>query len=704
METRYQFKSEMLNIHKKDRRDFSLAPREDETELKNGLCLVIPKDAGVVTLTAVRDFVDYLFTSMNVSAMMSSEGEQNAIKIALNQDIEDASGYMGYRITVKDDGITLEGYDERGIAQGLYYLEDLMSVRKAPFLTKGVIKRKALFSPRSTHSPFGMFEYTDAALSMISHYGMDTIELWLKDPYTTKRGDFIDLLSLANRAERYGIDLNVSLYTPHNKHPEESDAQEFYDKLYGDLFKACPKVKYITIVGESAQFASRDPKAGKSPHANNFNENIPTGKPAPGWWPCEDYPAWLTLIKNSIDKYSKDAKIIFYTYNWGYTPEEDRIKLIENLPDGIAVQPTWDMFQQYKVGDTVQDIVDYSLCLPGPGDYFISEAKAISKRKGLKLTVNAQCSGRTWDFGVVPYEPMPGQWIKRYEGMVKAHEEFGLSGVTENIHYGFYPSFILDIEKQAFFSNSKPLAEVLEDVLYRDFDENANAVKKACDFFDEAITHYIPTNEDQYGAYRIGPAYPLWLEPTTASTGNIPQGGRRPTECKAMFGSGIYFPIYNPEITGRNSPTGVRINEEIKQNQILADLMLKGIEILDACENPNDNLLKLTNLAKFIYRCAITTINVKKHYILKQQFSLASNREDAAKILDDVEKLIYEERENVLATIPLSQFDSRLGWEPSMEYTTDEAGLDWKLRQLDHELNFVLPRFRKSNDLILNIK
>ena len=78
--------------------------------------------------------------------------------------------------------------------------------------------------------------------------------------------------------------------------------------------------------------------------------------------------------------------------------------------------------------------------------------------------------------------------------------------------------------------------------------------------------------------------------------------------------------------------------------------------------------------------------------------------DEAASILDKVEKLIYEEKENVLATIPLVEFDSRLGWEPSMEYTTGVDGLNWKLRQLEHELNYVLPRFRKSNDLIKTIK
>ena len=225
MERKYQFKTDLLDVHKKDRRDFSLSPGSDEAELKNGLSLVVPENAGNVVMTAVRDFADYLFTSMKVSAMITEHGDKNAIKISLNQDIEEASGYMGYRITVSDESITLEGYDERGIAQGLYYLEDLMNMRKAPFLKKGVIKRKALFAPRFTHSPFGMFEYPEAALSLMAHYGIDVITLWIKDGFTTQRNDFIDLRLLAERAERYGIDISVSLKAAHNKHPEEPGAQ-----------------------------------------------------------------------------------------------------------------------------------------------------------------------------------------------------------------------------------------------------------------------------------------------------------------------------------------------------------------------------------------------------------------------------------------------------------------------------------------------
>ena len=60
-------------------------------------------------------------------------------------------------------------------------------------------------------------------------------------------------------------------------------------------------------------------------------------------------------------------------------------------------------------------------------------------------------------------------------------------------------------------------------------------------FFDEAITHYCPTNEDQYGAYRIGPAYPFWLEDVHALPSGLPQEGKKPDTLSPMFGHHIYF-------------------------------------------------------------------------------------------------------------------------------------------------------------------
>lgn len=688
----YDFKQELKQIHKKDRRDFTLQPLENELVVMDGIQILLPDYENEVIMTAALDFADYLRTSMGLSAGISDKdtGCKQNIRVSLCQELGDVSGYMGHQITVSDTDIILEGYDDRGAAQGFYLLEDMMNLRKGPFLKKETIQRKALFSPRITHSPIGPFEYTEEALSIIAHHGFDAIELWMKEPNQTLVG-YLDFNQICDRAKKYGIDVYAEIYMEHSAHPDDPGAQEFYDKLYGELFEKCPNIKGITFVGEATRFHSRDSKVWRRVNPSDITGNIPDGKINAGWWPCCDYPKLMAMIQKSVYKFKPDADIIFCTYNWGRQPEEDRVKLIEALPKGISLLATWDMFHMFKVGEAMEDVSDYSLQFVGPGEYFASEAKA-AKKKGMRLYSISNTSGRTWDFGVIPYEPMPYQWIKRYKAVLKAREEWGLCGLVENIHYGFHPSFITELEKWAFFTEVKPMEQILEELLIRDFGaENLAAVDRAMHIWSEAITHCMPTYEDQYGTLRIGPAYPFW---TTE-----PNPPKIPSPPQAFWGNSIYHAVYTPHHDIVCSLPGVRLFAEIEEFTKLRDMLLEGVEVLETIEWPNDKLLKLINLGKFMYRTAVTTVYYKKFYVLLMKLKVAGTRANAASILNELEEILLRERENAEATIPLVRLDSRLGWEPSMDYTTNEECLRWKLKQIEAELTYRIPMMRKSNEL-----
>lgn len=690
----YDFKKELLQVHKKDVRDYSRCSASDEFEICDGIRIVLPEEDNAVIITSAKDFIDYLFVSMGISAMLvrrCDEGMQ-AIRLSLSQNIDEANGYMGYSITTDKNGISIVGYDDVGVAQGFYFLEDLMNIRKAPFIKFGNVKRKAMFDLRITQSPFGMFEYPDEALALIAHRGYNAIDLWLKDGCTTLRGDYLDVQLLCERAEKYGIKVYAELFALHNVYPDDPEADAYYDRLYGDLFNACPKLSGITLVGEAAEFHSKDPNVGKAPVMANFVDGIPTGKLSPGWWPCCDYYKLVEKVKNAARKYQPKADIIVCSYNWGHAPAEYRRKLIESLPNDVSLLATWEMFHKIRrTENSVLHTADYTLQFVGPGDYFVSEAIA-AKEKGIRLYTIANTAGRTWDFGVVPYEPMSTQWIKRFEAMRKAHEEWNLTGVVENIHYGFYPSIIGDLEKWAFFTGTKPLTEIFDDLLKRDFEDNAESAGKAMELFSEAITHYSTTDDDQYGAFRIGPSYPFWVQTPNSD-------GKKPSQRHAMWGNAIYFSEYTSDTCGRNSMPGVRIFDELKEIRIMRDLILDGIHILEACKKPNEKLLKLLNLARFIYNTTVSGCHNKEFHILKQKLTLAETPENAEFLIDEIENLLIKERQNAEDTIPLVQMDSRLGWEPSMEYTTNEECLRWKLRQVDHELNYTIPMYRSSNRL-----
>ncbi|MGI6355547.1 MAG: hypothetical protein ACOX6W_10680 [Lentisphaeria bacterium] len=51
---------------------------------------------------------------------------------------------------------------------------------------------------------------------------------------------------------------------------------------------------------------------------------------------------------------------------------------------------------------------------------------------------------------------------------------------------------------------------------------------------------------------------------------------------------------------------------------------------------------------------------------------------------------------NAKQTIPLVEQDSRLGWEPSMEYMTDKSRLEWKIAQVTEVINELIPQYRKN--------
>ena len=681
-EKRYHFKSKLLEIHKRDRRDFSLSPDNDEYEIKNGCGISIPKkDKDEVIYTAAKDFCDYMHVSMNTGVYLTAEDAP----IVLEYD-KSLTGCMEYLIDVSSKGICIRGGDEKGLAQALFYLEDIMNLRKAPFIKQEQIHKKSLVERRFTQSPFGFMEYTDQAFLHMAHLGMNAIMLWIYDYETTWNGH-IDTNLICKRAKRYGIDVYAELYERHEMAVNEDGAQEYYDSIYKKLFTDCPDLKGIFLTGEAHQFKTTDP------NASNVREHkgIPDPRPASGWWPCDDYPQFIKMVTAAAKKAKPDVEVVFSSYNFGYAPQDVKSKLIEALPTDVALDPPIDVFAVIKRGDVTENVADYTLAQNKPSQNFINEAE-IARRRGIKLYAITNCSGKTWDFGVIPYEPMAYSWIERFNTVLEAIEKWDLRGFEENIHYGFYPSFITDLEKYAFFTHDIPLEDKLYEILQMHFgNENADTVNEALKIWSKAISYYPPCNEDQYGAFRIGPTYPLW------SGG---KGEKMPLSKQAAFGNDIYNERYKPRYTRSTYSThSLRFYSALENTKKMRDLLLEGIELLQKTKKPTEELLRLANLGKFMYRTTVTAINVREQFLLLRKFEIEPSRDECISIVDKLERILLEEKENVLKTIPLVQVDSALGYEPSMDYSGDEQALLWKLDQLDYDLNVTIKKYKSQLEL-----
>ena len=671
IERNYDFCQRLLEVHKKDRRDPALRPETDEFEFRDVVRILMPRDAGEITQTAARDFADYLMVSMNVVAYACYDdgtASENCVRLLINEELGGASERRGHRITV-DDMVTVEGYDENGIAQGLYYLEDVMNLRFAPFLRKGTETRRIMFVPRTIMSGYGIDEYPDQYLAKLAHHGFSGIALWIRGKNVSKKRCFCNFKDIALRAAKYGLDVYVESYTVHDVYPEGEEAQAHYDKMYGELFKEFPFIKGIILVGEACKFEGRDP-------------SIPAGREA--WaWPSRDWTLLVDMVQKAVHKQRPDAVVELCSYNWGQAPKEDRQRLISEMPDGITWSCGYEMFATYNLEGRETRCFDYSLRVVEPGYYFKTEAEAVGKR-GLPFITIGNTGGKTWDFGAIPYTPAPYRWAERFEFMRDAHEKYGLSGLHDSIHFGVHPSFVSEIAKWAFSSPRVDLNEKIPQILASYFGrECADKVDKAMKLWSEALSHTVPCNEDQYGALRIGPSYPFW-------SGLGPCKGISPPQDPYAMHKLVEGMFHNTYF--QCSPGYLiedRIDAEIRSFETERDLLMQGISIMETISDPNEELQRLINMGKFMYRTIITAIHRKHYWKLDQKRMKAIESKDATAhkaAIDGMLETLAAEKENAIAAIPLVEFDSALGYEPSIEYVTDRPRIEWKLNQVDEEI------------------
>lgn len=689
MERNYQFRERMMVVHKKNRRDYDRKKADNQIEIDSTWTITIPRDYDRVTEKSCRDLEDYFFTSMGVSVrvMFEDEAEGKTIAYTVDPTLDENS----YRFTVTEDKVTLCGYNTRAASQAGFYLEDLMNLNEAPFLTIGEEVRTPLYSPRMIHSGYGLDKFPEEHIAAIAHAGVNALLIFVEDVDVTPHG-YLDFNDLCYRAAEWGVDVYAYSYMKSRVYPEGPEAEEFYENLYGRLFERCPYFKGVIFVGESCEFPSKDPHTTGILRLDNLDGNgepIVKGKPSPGWWPCYDFPLWLNMITKIIRNKKPDADIVFWTYNWGYVEEKYRLELLRNIPTDLTLLVTFEMFEDVVREGIANRTVDYTLFFEGPGQYFTSEAK-LAKERGIKLYAMTNTGGLTWDVGTIPYEPAPYQWMKRYNNMREMHENYGLCGTMDSHHYGFYPSFISDLAKWAFHKPTPDLNEMLRRITVRDFtEETADDVLKAYEYFSEGINCLVSTNEDQYGPFRVGPSYPILLfRDTDAEFPSVPYAPHGGNEiCKPMY-------AYDLSTQGQWD----KINYEIKCHTKTADMFNAGCEILEKViplipEKKQFEAKLLLNMGYFIRNAARTTVNVKE-FKKRKEVLLASEGAERNRIVDEMIEIANRDIENARETIAFVDFDSRLGYEPSMEYMCDREHLEWKINLTKGVAEEELPTYR----------
>ena len=705
-EKKYEFRGCLDDVHASGRRDRQALHHSGECVVDERWKIVCSED----TLAIAQDLQDYFARSMELLLPLSGRaGGEREIRLR----VSGRGRSRGYRLRVAENEIEISGNDLAGCRIGAINLEDRMNLREAPFVEFMDQSFEVMFSPRMVHSGWGLDQFPDSHLNAIAHAGFDSVLIFVKGPNQTTHG-FMDFNNLIDRCEKFGLDVYFYSYLPSFKHPEDPDSEAFFEKSYGEVFRQSPKAKGLILVGESCVFPSKDERTTGKPRPANMGDKAGSGsvttdqdfsvtidsRPNPGFFPCRDYPQWLNAVKKAVRKYAPEADIVFWTYNWGRAPADARLELIRNLPQDVTLLVTFEMgelIEKYPNHRMMEP--DYSITFPGPGFYFRSEAEA-AKERGLKLYSMTNTGGRTWDFGVVPYIPTPYQWFKRFRAMKKAQDDWGLCGIMDCHHYGWFPSEINECARWYFRSPGTDPEEILRQIAERDFGKDAAAdAMEGWRLWSEAIDSYTPGFDDQAGPLRVGPAYPLIFQPIL-----YPYAEQKlvyPTTPQSTAGARWIHPFYQPEQIPGMSHCGRRIAEDVKIMGAASEIWERGTAVMRKMlekvpDSKRSHAEKMVGVGDFCGHAIRTMVHVKRWWLLNRRLEIEYDPEKANALLDGMLALIDAEIRNVTATIPLTEADSRLGWEPSMDYVGGTWHLKWKLYQLNNLKEHTIPAYRET--------
>ena len=677
-EPEYAFRKRLLVVHEPDRRDWTAKPAANEFAFADGCRITVPPDAPALVARAAADFAEYLSVSMGVKT-----GAVDAVSISLDTSLE-----KGTYVVDVGTNVSIRAVDARAAAQALYHLEDLMNLREAPFLRKGRETRTARFSPRMVHSGYECDEYPEEHLRVLAHHGMDAILIFLYSPGVAKLHHKDNIADTMRRAKAWGLDTYIYSHVKGWKHPDDPDAEAFFDERYGKLAAAYPEAKGFVVVDENCRFPSKDPRVADWDDKRHCKKNPKDPRPPPGYFPSNDYPAWFRRVQTALHKVNPNLELVFWAYAFVWQPIENATAFVDVLPKDVTLNVTFEMGGAHEKRNGMKSVVeDYSLSFEGPGGFFQSMA-ARAKKDGLRLYTMANSAGLAWDWGTIPYEPCPYQWKRRWDGVTAARGDYGVCGVMESHHYGVWPSFITELEKESYTVGGLPFDWHIRKIAERDYGRrNAAAVLAAWSDFSNAVRDMPPTYENQYGPFRIGPAFPFNAFGPELKHSDFP--------VRPMY-LGHYYNQLRSRFYNKNDWLGEThdkpeyLERELELFKGMADKLLAGAAVFRGISEQDDlstarrvKAARMADLAEYMGRGVLTALYTRDAVIQEHRVKVLGVTGDAEKkARERVWELAALEYANTKAALEIMKRDSRLGWEPTMEYRGGIKTVEWKLERM----------------------
>lgn len=611
--------------------------------------------------TAVEDLAAFFRECMQVPLEVAWSGtnrpEPRAITLSEGKAIPDGPRVPGgYRFQAGDEGIHIQGYDPAGVLRGVWHLEDLLMLRGGPMVKAGARTREPRFRTRATCAAWaGTGElctpaqvYTDAHLSLISHYGYDAIWLnWYAGsdgarrppteippgrvpdgttyaPYTSRLRD------LVQRADRYGLEVVILYAAPHPANDREKEAIQAEARRFLQVF---PQIRTIVLLDE-----------GMGSRAHGVD-------------------AWLdtcTLLMRAFAQVRPEVRVVAWRYTFSSSSPDRSLwdkamRQFCQLDQRLGYTANFDSFWARRRDGQLQPAYDYCLSLKAPSedyrhaaDYLVREAQQQARPiRPLWAKIETRFSQET---NTQPEIPCMQRWAERFQAVNDFHPR--IEGLIANwYHQGFYPTPVTELSGWLAYTDPPPVDDLLRAIARRDFGPGQeDLVLGVWRDFSEAIWSF-PFYFGLSYSMNMGLAQPFWLDAKAVN----PRPWRR-----GFVNSLESLDLADTATARSNGPENrARLAEFQKRWEEGTAKLQRAVNACPAAVRwrAEDNW----RTARSIADKGAMTLRLVQWLDARNRLEKAKDRADALQSLDELEKIAREELEADRAALPLYLRDSRMG-------------------------------------------
>jgi len=714
IEQPYDFLEVLKNWQEPMRRNPAARPSSSEMALPaEGWTILIPAKAGLVLRQAAEDFRDYLGRGMQVRVALDMRTSledwpthARAIIAGSREQLPGCSAELqkrrDYQIMVTPGRIAVCGFDERGAMYGLYNLEARMNLREGPFLPKNLnIVRRSLFDARMTLSGLGWMEWPDRYLSLLSHYGFDSIYASayanpngaiedVSSDYRMRRQDPARMHDLIRRAARYGLDVYCPIMHHLDGTPENEAALR---KLVRDIVTQFPEIRGYVLLIEGFEY-----------------DNWPD-------WDRNDIRDWVdhwargvNIAAEEIHRINPAIEVLAWDYNIDFRPSAVDLKrcVIRSYSQDVTPLVTWENGKGLERDGERGYLKDYSINEVGPAEVAAAQIDEARKR-GMKVFAKADTFA-SWQYGTFPYLPFPYQWHARYEAL----EKYRIDGTMESWSYGFKPNFVAELRAWCSWSGAPAFDDLLRAIARREFGPGSeDLVLTAWDHFSKAIRLVPDTGPNMGVTNSIGA--PLFFQRPKPRAIVVEHSWAVPGIQAGGVPVSEYWPyapervIFVPDFSNRTN-TAARYASPFtlpvfnKYLLLAADEMETGLRsyrqaALNASADKRKGAFREVLLAEQLQRMMRSDQAILEFEDLRLRLEKAADVTSRTSILDRMTAILKEELARTQAARETQLRDSRLGYEWEQDYFYTPDVLAEKIKQIRAALGREIPAYRKQHGL-----